>query len=61
MTGVLIFPHYNYPVQDNTNKAISYETQREIFLSRNEDFPMETSLNMNNNIILNVATPTTIC
>ena len=34
MTGDLIISHYNYPVQGNTNKLISYETQREIFLSR---------------------------
>ena len=27
MTVDLILPHYNYPVQGNTNKAISYETQ----------------------------------
>ena len=58
MTGDLILPHYNYPVQGNTNKAISYETQREIFISRKETFPMETSLDMNNNVIENVATPT---
>ena len=59
MTGDLILPHYNYPVQGNTNKAISYETQREIFISRKETFPMETDINMNNNFIQNVATPTT--
>ena len=58
MTGDLILPHYNYPVQGNTNKAISYETQREIFTSRKETFPMETSLDMNNNVIENVLTPT---
>ena len=58
MSGDLILPHYNYPVQGNTNKAISYETQREIFISRKETFPMETSLDMNNNVIENVATPT---
>ena len=34
MTGDLILPHYKYPVQGNTNKAICYETQREVFLSR---------------------------
>ena len=32
MNGDLILPHDNYPVQGNTNKAISYETQREIFV-----------------------------
>ena len=51
-------PHDSYPVQGNTNKAVSYETQREIFLSRKESFPMETDINMNNNFIQNVATPT---
>ena len=40
LTGDLILPHDNYPVQGNTNKAVSYETQREIFLSRKESFPM---------------------
>ena len=58
MTGDLILPHYNYPVQGNTNKAISYETQREIFISRKETFPMEKDINMNNFFIQNVATPT---
>ena len=38
---------------------MSYETQREIFLSRKESFPMETDINMNNNFLQNVATPTT--
>ena len=51
-------PHDSYPVQGNTNKAVSYETQREIFFSRKESFPMETDINMNNNFIQNVATPT---
>ena len=54
----MTLPHDNYPVQGNTNKVISYETQREIFLSRKESFPMETDINMNNNFIQNVATPT---
>ena len=58
MSGDLILPHNSYPVQGNTNKAVSYETQREIFLSRKESFPMETDFNMNNNFIQNVATPT---
>ena len=59
MTGDLILPHDSYPVQGNTNKAVSYETQREIFLSRKESFPMQADINMNNNFIQNVATPTT--
>ena len=58
MNGDLILPHDSYPVEDNTNKAISYETQREIFLSRRESFPMQADINMNNNFIQNVATPT---
>ena len=58
MSGDLILPHDNYPVQGNTNKAISYETQREIFLSRKESFPMQADINMNNNFIQNIATPT---
>ena len=59
LSGDLILPHDSYPVQGNTNKAVSYETQREIFLSRKESFPMETDVDMNNNFIQNVATPTT--
>ena len=59
MTGGLILTKNAYPVQGNTNKAISYETIREIFLSRREDFPMQTDIDMNNNIIQNVRTPTT--
>ena len=57
LTGDLILPHDNYPVQGNTDKAVSYETQREIFLSRKESFPMQADINMNNNFIQNVATP----
>ena len=58
MNGDLILPHVSYPVEGNTNKAISYETQREIFLSRQESFPMQADINMNNNFIQNIATPT---
>ena len=58
MNEDLILPHDSYPVEGNTNKAISYETQREIFLSRRESFPMQADINMNNNFIQNVATPT---
>ena len=57
LSGNLILPHDSYPVQGNTNKVVSYETQREIFLSRKESFPMETDLDMNNNFLQNVATP----
>ena len=58
MIGDLILPHDSYPVDGNTNKAISYESQREIFLSRQESFPMQADINMNNNFIQNIATPT---
>ena len=58
MIGDLILPHDSYPVGGNTNKAISYESQREIFLSRQESFPMQADINMNNNFIQNIATPT---
>ena len=58
MTGDLILPHDSYPVSGNTNKTISYESQREIFLSRQESFPMQADINMNNNFIQNIATPT---
>ena len=58
LSGDLILPHDSFPVQGNTNKAVCVETQREIFLSRKESFPMQTDINMNNNFIQNVATPT---
>ena len=58
MNGDLILPHDSYPVGGNTNKAISYESPREIFLSRQESFPMQADINMNNNFIQNIATPT---
>ena len=57
MTGDLILPHHNYPIPGNTNKVINYESQREIFLSRQESFPMQAHINMNNNFIQNIATP----
>ena len=34
MIGTLIVPKDNYPIQGNLNKVLSYETQREIFLSK---------------------------
>ena len=58
MTGDLILPHHNYPIPGNTNEVINYESQREIFLSRRESFPMQADINMNNNFIQNIATPT---
>ena len=58
LSGDLILPRDSFPVQGNTNKAVSYETQREIFLSRKESFPMQADVDMNNNFLQNVATPT---
>ena len=58
LSGDLILPHDSFPVQGNSNKAVSYETHREIFLSRKESFPMQADINMDNNFIQNVATPT---
>ena len=58
MTGDLILPPHNYPIPGNTNKVINYESQREIFLSRQESFPMQADINMKNNFIQNIATPT---
>ena len=57
MTGSLVVPKDNYPVQGNLNKVISYETQREIFLSKEEGGLMKQSINMNNNFITNVKDP----
>ena len=57
MIGSLIVPKDNYPVQGNLNKVINYEAIREIFLSKKEETPMETDLNMNNKKIINVAEP----
>ena len=58
MNGDLILQQQQYPLQGNTHKAISYNTTRSIFLSRKEGGAMETDINMNNNFIQNVATPT---
>ena len=58
MTGDLILQPQPYPVQGNTDKAVSDNTTRSICLSRKEGGAMETDINMNNNFIQNVATPT---
>ena len=57
MTGSLIVPKDNYPVHGNLNKVISYELQREIFLSKKEGGRMEQHIDMNNNFITNVKDP----
>ena len=58
MTGSLVVPKDNYPVQGDLNKVINYETQREIFLSKKEGGRMEQHIDMNNNFITNVKDPT---
>ena len=57
MTGSLIVSKDNYPVRGDLNKVISYETQREIFLSKKEGGQMEQNIDMNNNTIYNVKDP----
>ena len=46
MAGSLVVPKDNYPVQGNLNKVISYESQREIFLSKKEGGRMEQHIDM---------------
>ena len=58
MTGSLIVPKDNYPVQGNLNKVISYEAQREIFLSKKEGGRMEQSIDMGGFTIDNLKSPT---
>ena len=57
MSGDLILQPQPYPVHGNTNKAISYETAREIFLSKKEGGSMLQSLDMNNHFITNIKDP----
>ena len=58
MSGPLIVPKDSFPIQGSLDKVISYETQREIFLSRRESFPINADLNMNGFTIDNLKTPT---
>ena len=46
-----------YPIHGDLSKVISYEDQREIFLSKKEGWKMEQSLYMNNNAIYNLKDP----
>ena len=57
MTGDLILQPQSYPIHGNTNKAISYETIRGIFLSKKEGGSMLQSLDMNNHFITNIKDP----
>ena len=58
MTGSLIVPKDNYPVHGNLNKVISYESQREIFLSKKEGDRMEQHIDMGGLNIVNLKSPT---
>ena len=58
MTGPLIVPKDSHPVQGDLNKVISYEVQREIFLSKKEGGQMSQLIDMNNNFMENLKTPT---
>ena len=60
MTGPLIIPKVSYPVQGDLNKVINYDTQRDIFLSKKEGGQMSQPIDMNNNFIENLKTPTAI-
>ena len=57
MTGDLILQPQPYPIHGNTNKAISYNTARNIFLSKKEGGSMLQSLDMNNHFITNIKDP----
>ena len=57
MSGPLIVQKESFPVQGDLNKVISYESMREIFLSRKESFPMNVDLNMNGFTIDNLKAP----
>ena len=58
MTGSLIVPKDNYPVHGNLNKVISYESQREIFLSKKEGGRMEQHIDMGGLNSVNLKSPT---
>ena len=60
MIGPLIVPKDNYPVQGDLNKVISYETQREIFLSKREGGKMFQPIDMNGFSIDNLPLPTAV-
>ena len=57
MNGDLILQPQPYPIHGNTNKAISYNTARNIFLSKKEGGSMLQSLDMNNHFVTNIKDP----
>ena len=54
MTGKLLVPNVLYPIQGDLRQTLSYESMREIFLSRRENRPMRTNLDMSNHTIDNI-------
>ena len=54
MVGKLLIPNVSYPIQGDLRQTMSYESTREIFLSRHENRPMYTNLDMSNHTIDNV-------
>ena len=57
MNGDLILQPQPYPIHGNTNKVISYNTARNIFLSKKEGGSMLQSLDMNNHFVTNIKDP----
>ena len=57
MNGDLILQPQSYPIHGNTHKVISYNTTRNIFLSKKEGGSMLQSLDMNNHFITNIKDP----
>ena len=57
MNGDLILQPQSYPIHGNTHKVVSYNTIRNIFLSKKEGGSMLQSLDMNNHFITNIKDP----
>ena len=57
MNGDLILQPQSYPIHGNMHKVISYNTTRNIFLSKKEGGSMLQSLDMNNHFITNIKDP----
>ena len=58
MSRDLIIPKESYPIQGDLNKVINYSAQRDIFLLKKEGGQMSQPIDMNNNFIENLKTPT---
>ena len=54
---ILPLKRNTYPIHGDLSKVISYEDQREIFLSKKEDRKMENAIDMNINTIYHVKDP----